>query len=120
MSTKITDRPAAPPRDLPAVLPPESRETIGLVLLGAVLSLVGLVVWVIVRWGPFAWPVTLWGILVSWTFLLVGLWARLGPPPSAEEAPDSMRLMAVTLGGALGFFTAVLGLLMPFAMYPAE
>jgi hypothetical protein len=111
--------PPAARRDLfEALAPYRQQVAIGLLIAAALLLAVPITAFV--RQRGAAWLVIGWGsALVVYLLASAAVYASAGPLSRIDET-DRLRLLALALGGGLGFLTAAFGLLMPFYMpgYP--
>jgi gliding motility-associatede transport system auxiliary component len=109
-------RPPIPSPLLP-LLRPEYRTRVGTGLLAGAAGFAVMVLVLLIRSGLTNFPVTVWGFALVLVLTATGAWAHLAEPRTPEEGANQMRLLALTVGGGVGFATAVLGLAMPIFMY---
>src|SRR5947209_2626590 len=94
-----------------------SYALLGLALVGAVLLVV-----MLARSGAVAAlssPVFYWGLFSTLTLVVVGVLGLTLTPEGGVSEAEQLRMLLLVLGGALGLFSALLGLLLPFLEYRA-
>ncbi len=116
MSTNqpISDTPASPPPS--GGLQPFARNPrqtgYGLLVLAGLLAIIPIAV--SFKYGWSGALVSIWGGLLSACCVLAGT-VMLGLRPEGQlTMTERVRVIFLTLGGAMGFFTALLGLCLPF------
>jgi hypothetical protein len=94
-----------------------NRAKLGYALLGAALGLLVLFGVLLAQLGWTDVPVRLYVILMALLLSFVGAWTLLDTGVSGMKPADSLRMQLLTLGGGVGFLTAMLGLGMALFMY---
>lgn len=87
---------------------------IGYGLLGLAALLLAIPIGVSYAYGSSGVLVSVWGGVLALLALVAGL-SVLAPVPDSLTAGERLRMALLTLGGSSGFFTALLGLVLPFS-----
>lgn len=113
MSTEPTPAPpaAGKPQGLAALVPHRRQITITLFALGAALLAIPIVN--VIRYRFDEIEVFLWGLCLSLSVLVTGLFAAVLPPADAKTEEDRLRLQFLSLGSVCGLATVLLGLVVP-------
>jgi hypothetical protein len=111
--------PAAGPSFFDQLVP--HAQTIAYVLIGAGVAMAAVPVYSAVRNGWEYLPLLVWSTFLALLLVFTGVLylASRGPGMTVAEA-DALRIVALVLGGAGGFATALFGLALPIFQYREE